>query len=186
MPIAPHGLSRHSLRAQRRRSAAGTAAIAAVLSWSCSVVMAGAPGPSGSTVLRWSDAATWKQGVPQVGDDVVVPAGMTILLDIDPPSLSTVQVRGTLLFDRRDADLVCRRIEVHHGGAFLVGTESEPMHHDVTITLTGILGTSSTAEPRSFVVMPGGTLELHGAPYSHAWTQLGSTARPGDTNVHTV
>ena len=167
---------------RRLRGLLLTVALAMVFTVISSVAVAGPP--VGSDTLPWSDPATWKDGsLPKPGTDVLIPAGKSVLLDMDPPSLGTLVVRGTIIFDHRDTDLTCRRIEVHEGGVFWVGSPAMPMTHTVTITLTGRLGLTSEQEPRTFSVMPGGRLELHGAPYARSWTKLSATAQAGDMTL---
>ena len=55
---------------------------------------AGNPPPPANTRL-WSDAATWPgHQLPQAGDSVVIPAGVTIKLDTDPPAAAQPHDRG--------------------------------------------------------------------------------------------
>lgn len=43
----------------------------------------------------WSSPFTWGGGpLPEKGDFVVIPAGMTLLLDIDTPVLSFLLIQG--------------------------------------------------------------------------------------------
>jgi hypothetical protein len=51
-------------------------------------------------VHYWSRAATWASGaVPADGERVVVPAGMTVLLDSSTAALASLELRGSLVFD---------------------------------------------------------------------------------------
>lgn len=50
-----------------------------------------------SSVGRWSDAATWTDGVPAAGDKVTIPAGSRVQLDTDI-ELSGLTVEGELYF----------------------------------------------------------------------------------------
>jgi hypothetical protein len=62
-------------------------------------------------VKLWSDDATWPSGAkPVAGDDVIITAGMNVLLDIPPPRLNTLTVTGRLQFyDALDITLVTSR-----------------------------------------------------------------------------
>jgi len=141
------------------------------------------PEPALATA-RWSDAKSWPGGVvPAAGADVTIPAGSAILLDVSTPPLKTLRIAGALEFDRRDVSLTAERIEV--AGTLRVGTETSPFMQRATITLTG---TPQTGGPdlglntKALSVMPGGTLDLHGAPRVN-WTRLAGTAPIGATQL---
>lgn len=89
-------------------------------------------------MARWSDAATWDDGVPGPGDTVVIGAGKTVVLDVDA-TVGTIIVNGGELIveDVRDLELVADQILVINGGLFQVGTEDTPHVHDFTLTLEG-------------------------------------------------
>lgn len=45
----------------------------------------------------WSDPETWPGGIlPAEGDDVTIPEGELVLLDVHPPKLGTIFVLGQL------------------------------------------------------------------------------------------
>ena len=65
---------------------------------------------------RWSARTTWGGNLPPTGcgnytvdpdctDEVVIPEGQVILLDISPPRMFLITILGTLIFDRRDLEL---------------------------------------------------------------------------------
>src|SRR5579863_10787333 len=48
---------------------------------------------------RWSNPATWPGGkVPGAGDTVTIEKGKDVLLDVSPPSLGGLQIKGKLRF----------------------------------------------------------------------------------------
>jgi hypothetical protein len=48
----------------------------------------------------WSSLFTWGGGpLPQAGEFVIIPAGMTLLLDMDTPILSFLLIQGKYLFN---------------------------------------------------------------------------------------
>src|ERR1700737_2413344 len=50
-----------------------------------------------STQRRWSDPATWtSQRVPREGEDVTIPAGQVVVLDVAPPPLGRLVIAGEL------------------------------------------------------------------------------------------
>ncbi|MGH2735444.1 MAG: G8 domain-containing protein, partial [Actinomycetota bacterium] len=126
-------------------------------------------------VERWSDPSTWGGSLPGEGDVVEIPAGKSVLLDVDPPSLGGLQIDGTLEFAATDLELSSEWIVVH--GALRVGSEDDPFLHQATITLTDpdraadVMGSGGRA-----ISVMGGTLELHGTGRT-SWTQLGATAQ---------
>ncbi len=138
--------------------------------------------------VRWS---TWAAGVSP-GEVVTVPAGATVLLDTDTPTLGGLFVRGTLRFeDARDLRLTSKFVVVEGPGALLeIGTEADPFQHRATITLVGQESLENVwtgmhqAGTKVLAVVAGGALELHGAAAAkRSWTQLGATARAGATSI---
>jgi hypothetical protein len=141
------------------------------------------PAPPPPSSIKWSDPASWpSHAVPLANADVVVPAGLPMILDITPPALKSLVIQGTLTFADTDLALSANYIQVK--GALLVGSEAKPYTHRATITLTGdesnegALGLSSKA----LSVAAGATLELHGAPRV-VWTTLAQTAAKGATQL---
>ncbi|MXO59445.1 hypothetical protein GRI89_07810, partial [Altererythrobacter salegens] len=97
---------------------------------------AAAPGAITRTV-KWSDASAWPSGkVPAAGEEVTIPRGTEVLLDVSPPELRSITVQGKLTFaDERDLSLVTDWIYLP-GGELQIGTEAKPFTHKATITLT--------------------------------------------------
>lgn len=145
------------------------------------------------TGTKWSDPATWAGGkLPQAGNAVVIPEGKAILLDVAPPQLKSVLVKGQLRFDRKDIELKVGWVLVVGKGALLeIGTEAEPFKQKAAITFFGtdekesIVGEALMSSGTKFLLaMDGGKLELHGASRDAvSWTQLGATAEPGATKL---
>jgi cell migration-inducing and hyaluronan-binding protein len=135
------------------------------------------PGPTPMGQL-WSDPMTWGGMLPAEGAEVIVPVGQTIVMDVDPPPLRSLQIDGTLVFDNRDLSLQADWIMVH--GRLEIGTAEQPFRHRATITMIGddpsedIMGMGSNV----FGVM-GGTLDIHGERRGPSWTRLAQTAEPG-------
>ena len=171
-------------RPSRRTRSAIAAALLLVVGCSSETTTAPSiPEPPLATA-RWSNAASWPGGVvPAAGADVTIPAGTAILLDVSPPPLKTLVIAGALEFDRRDVALTAERIEV--AGTLRVGTETSPFMEKATITLTGAAQSTDPdlgLRTKALSVMPGGTLELHGAPRV-SWTRLAATAPAGATEI---
>ncbi|MBI1193403.1 MAG: hypothetical protein GC205_09530 [Bacteroidetes bacterium] len=147
-----------------------------------------------STALKatdlWSNPATWPGGVvPQGGQQVTIPPGRTIILDVNPPALSGLRIRGTLRFAEVPLHLTTDWIMVMMGGVLEIGTASAPHFNTARITLTGadvdVMGLGMGGKFLS--VMDGGTLELHGASRDElSWSVLDGTVLPGATSLTMV
>lgn len=144
------------------------------------------PGPDENEPVPtalWSDPASWPDGqVPTAGSVVTVPEGRSLLLDVSPPELAGLEIRGDLVFDRTDLELRSRWILVR--GSLRVGTQAEPFTQEAIITLVGpedetnIQGVGT----KVLAVMAGGSLDLHGVTHD-AWVRLARTADPGATTI---
>ncbi len=129
------------------------------------------------TTVRWSDPATWGGSVPKAGQNVEVPKGKAILLDVSPPALGNLTINGTLVFDNKDLNLTAKWIMVH--GRFEIGVPSALYTKKAVITLTGpdedVMGMGGKV-----LGVMGGLLTMHGerkAPF----VKLAATAKKGDT-----
>jgi hypothetical protein len=87
-----------------------------------------------SSSRLWSTSSGWKSGrVPQAGDNVTIPSGDVVVLDIDPPQLLYILVQGRLIFDQNsNRVLQASYIEVR-GGSFEIGSPSEPFSYTAVI-----------------------------------------------------
>ena len=96
-----------------------------------------APAAIKRTVMKWSDASAWPTGkVPAAGEEVTIPRGTEVILDVSPPELRSLTVQGKLTFaDERDLSLTTDWIYLP-GGQLEIGTEDDPFEHKATITLT--------------------------------------------------
>jgi cell migration-inducing and hyaluronan-binding protein len=137
--------------------------------------------------VKWSDASAWPSGkVPAAGEEVTIPRGTEMVLDVSPPALRSVTVQGKLTFaDERDLDLVTDWIYVP-GGEVQIGTEASPFRHNATITLTDTVPGEdiNTMGDRGIMLMRG-TLELHG-DRENAWTKLARTAQKGAERIEVL
>lgn len=150
------------------------------------------PNPTPPGALRYSNPLTWPGGtLPQPGQNVTVPAGTTILLDMDTPELGSLTVQGTLVFDpTRNVHLSATDILVPSGGTFQIGTPTNPYSFLGVTTLTGARGTHTPRTEdgamdndgisRGFRVM-GGTLKLYGLIEGPQKTKLNDHAVAGST-----
>jgi len=140
-----------------------------------------------SDVLLWSVTNTWGEaGKPVAGEEVIIPAGVSILLDESPPDLGgiTIEEGATLAFDRQDLNLTSEWIIVN--GTLEIGTEEAPFEQKAILTLND---TESEADPtgegmgtRGIIVI-NGTLQLHGATPNVLWTKINAHAESGSTSL---
>ncbi len=139
------------------------------------------PGPdseSPAAVANWSDPSSWPGGiVPRAGDNLTIPVGQRMVLDVSPPELGGITIDGVLAFDRRDLSLTAEWILVK--GALEIGTEASPFADQARITLTGLRGSSSVngsgltgMGTRVLGVVPGG--DVSSGP---TWTPQSFRAR---------
>ncbi len=140
------------------------------------------PEPPLAPAVRWSDPASWPDGVvPAEGADVVIPSDQTIRLDLSPPPLASLTIEGALTFDEQDLDLTAGYILAR--GTLRVGTTNHPFLHRATITLTGSPdGPSIQGMGNRVLGVLNGTLDLHGEPRD-GWTRLAATANAGATTL---
>jgi hypothetical protein len=141
------------------------------------------PTPTPAAAQRWSDPATWNGSVPGAGAAVTIPAGKTVLLDVSPPALRSLQIDGALIFDDQDLSLSADWIIVH--GRLEVGTPEQPFRKRATITLTGSDKTQNVMEMGTKVLgaMGGGRIDLHGEPRGPSWVRLNQNAVAGTRQI---
>ncbi len=128
----------------------------------------------------WSNPATWPdRKVPRAGDTVTIEKGKDVLLDVSPPSLGGLQIKGKLSFsDKADIELTTESIVVH--GELEIGTEAKPHTRKATITLTNNVPGNDRG-----IMIAGGTLNLHG-DRTNSWTKLAGTAKAGSARIEVL
>ena len=138
----------------------------------------------------WSDPATWGGKVPEAGDFVEIPQGMSVMLDTTTAPLSGLAIKGELIgFDAGSIGITSDFIAVE--GRLEIGTVSDPFDSQATLTLTGtdpraVTPYSGQIGNKALGVVGTGQLELHGATAAKvSWTQIVEDARPGDTSLRT-
>ena len=102
-------------------------------------------------ILKWSDIETWGGKLPSSGAHIVVPAGKTILLDVSPPELASLEINGVLVFGDVDIRLSTRTLLLT--GVLQVGSPNKPYAHIASIILNGT---------ESKFLLQGGRLALFG------------------------
>lgn len=162
---------------------------------------------SASTITLSELQARYDNAIGQ-DDIIVVPDGVTLILDQDA-AVGGIVVKGKLTAsDSRDLDLASDWIAVIGGGHLEIGTETQAYQHDFTLTLTGdnpnqdidisaIMAQAGHPLPLAsppmaltdqdsflMVMGKGSRLDLHGADASKtSWTQLDGTVGPGATSL---
>ena len=146
-----------------------------------------ATGPSGgnppppANAKSWSNPATWPgHHLPAAGDSVVIPAGVTVKLDANPPALQSITVEGTLYFANQDITLTTGWILVD--GTLRIGTATAPYRNRALITLTGSPGNADIRGVGNKMIGVSGVLDIHGETRT-GWTQLSATAPAGATSL---
>jgi cell migration-inducing and hyaluronan-binding protein len=132
----------------------------------------------------WSNPATWGGRLPDANTDVMIRAGMNVVLDVPSVTVRTIMIDtgGSLSFGNTDVSLTANYIMIH--GSLTVGTETSPYMRRAVITLSGndpsqnIMGMGTKG-----IMIHGGTVDLHGRPAGITWTRLNATAPRGATQI---
>jgi hypothetical protein len=146
-----------------------------------------------SAADRWSSGCSWPGGVlPQAGDNVTIPAGRILLLDVSPPPLNRLTIEGTLVFDHTQPviNLQARTIFVNASGNLTAagpnGT-AYPTNSRVNITLLGLppAVTGAVEQPLfdKALVLRQGSVALTGAVQSPSYALLNATADVNATSI---
>ena len=159
-----------------------------------------------TTALFWSNITTWlsaymirsgqvvsdQTSLPQNSDSIQIPSGVWVVVDIDLPILTRIQIDGVLEFnDSLDYTLSADDIFIN-GGQLIIGWENQPFTHNINIIITGDRSLQSVILPNGFDSMGAkaigvyGGLDLHGIPRQPSWTQLSQTAKSGTNQLTLV
>jgi hypothetical protein len=147
--------------------------------------------PSLGDAQRWSNPATWGGQVPGPNSAVVIPAGKTVLFDVDA-TVKNLTINGALVFeDIKDLNLSADWIIVNGPRGWLsIGEEGKPHTRRATLTLTArdpnenVFGEAPMNMGTKFLGAMGGVIELHGASgQKTSWTQLNASVAPGATRL---
>ena len=85
---------------------------------------------------RWSQPSTWNSRLPQAGESVTIAEDEVVLVDITPPLLGNVTVRGCLLWeDSADLGFAARSLVIE--GRVLIGSRQRPHLNKLTMTFHG-------------------------------------------------
>lgn len=149
--------------------------------------------------LPWSSPTAWSfrpAGQPMPGDDITIPAGISIILDTDTVPLGQLTIEGEVIADdNQDVSITADGIVLNQG-KLQIGSESNPFTHKATITLTGdrpphfdpsVTGrpdnalTNGPGTARGLMVRNQASLILIGETPEITKTKLNNHANPGDT-----
>ena len=146
---------------------------------------------------RWSNDSAWEElglNPPSSGETVIIPQGVWMILDMEPPKLDRLYIYGAVeVEDTPDVgDLVMEvNIVFIQGGSFVVGSQDSPFKNSFELRLTGhhrtpdqpmqdapncgakalcVYGTSSRD-----LVIPG-FIDMHGVGVGKSWLKLAATA----------
>ena len=136
----------------------------------------GRPDPAPPSL--WSDAKTWGGRVPRRGDDVVVPRGRRIVMDVSPPPLGRLEVEGDLKV--ADQGLTLRTETLLVSGRLSVGTQAARLRRPFRLEMDT---TRIAQNPDAGLMMIIGRLELYGRDLPRTWTRLDGTAKAGATSI---
>ncbi len=134
----------------------------------------------------WSDPLTWGGSVPIDGENVVVPLGANIRLDVSTASLGNLTINGTLEFDQVDIMLTAGSIIVN--GLLQIGSELSPYNNKAIITLTDSnnVFVSPESSTRGLHVTQTGNIEIHGETPSTLWTKIVNHANASSNQLETI
>jgi len=136
---------------------------------------------------RWSDPKSWPDGkVPREGDAVTIGKDRNVVLDVSPPALRSLTIKGKLSFSNaRDLALETEWIYLA-GGELDIGSEAHPHTRSAVITLTDNVKDENinTMGDRGIMLL-NGALSLHG-DRKNSWTRLSATAKAGAARIQVL
>lgn len=147
--------------------------------------------PISNEIRFWSDPSSWPTGkVPVANELVVVDSGWNIILDISPPDLDKLTIRGKLSFDleKPTLTLTVKNIEITNGGILQIGNSTNPYTNKASIVLKGdrtdpqiIIDPLIDPATKSIVVK--GEFTVFGPPKTPVTVRLSETALAGSTTI---
>ncbi|MEO0788018.1 MAG: G8 domain-containing protein [Bacteroidota bacterium] len=110
-------------------------------------------------VLDWSDPASWPDNkVPESGENVLIPEGSHYRLDISPPDLGKLEIKGQLVVELMTSANWSLDQMIIDGGKLMVGQHDDPYTQALALQI-------GSARPVPAVhVLNGGELHLLASP----------------------
>ncbi|CAM4636768.1 unnamed protein product [Leuciscus chuanchicus] len=162
--------------------------------------------PANFIYVLWSNTSFWRSSsennfnVPQEGSDVVIPAGIWMVVDVVVPSLNKLKIVGVLeIPDTNNGtsnssasqynNIVLNATYISiQGGRLIAGWPDEPFRGQLQIILRGSHSTPDWLLPSgpnqgSKVLGVFGSLELYGMPHNVYHTKLASTSQAGNSTL---
>jgi G8 domain len=135
-------------------------------------------------ISLWSNPATWGGVVPVGGQDVTIPAGKRVVLDVQTPVLGRVSVNGELIASHLlDVRLQAQLISVSGIGSKLtIGCTAERYPRQAQIVLHGAnLSDAQIAQGMKGLLASGGArIDMFGEARL-SWSQLAASTAAGAT-----
>ncbi|EDQ93048.1 uncharacterized protein MONBRDRAFT_22411 [Monosiga brevicollis MX1] len=143
-----------------------------------------------ATYARWYSAEFTSEPscdgdhtLPLAGDQVEIGVRMYVVMNINPPAFSHMDIAGKLQFDDSD-DRMLEANTISVWGELQVGSSGKPFEHEGVVRLHGqrtsdslIIDDTHFLGNKVMAVL--GTVSMYGQPRT-AWVRLAATAMPGD------
>ena len=164
----------------------------------------------GSTLYRFKEQQSWAAPTPSEFDNVWIPKGRRVILDVNPPILSRLVIEGMLIINSTDkhsiANLTATWIEIKGGSLIIAKCDSDgnvtgPFEGQATLTLLGtnsklasLHGDNPRETPDIYLGKQGlrmgagslgvmGSFVAKGRAVSHSYVALSKTAEQGETSL---
>ena len=145
-------------------------------------------------ILLWSNPATWSSrpgGAPLAGDNVTIPYGWNLVIDVDTPVLYDLVIQGNVTFSTTaNVTLSATFVRVWNTGYLWAGQRNAPHPALATIVLYGTRQTPDMAISNNLnlgskvlAAFGGGKIDLFGLPVQRRWTKLTATATAASTTL---
>ncbi|XP_056106662.1 fibrocystin-L-like [Rhinichthys klamathensis goyatoka] len=162
--------------------------------------------PANFIYVLWSNTSFWRSSsennfnVPQEGSDVIIPAGIWMVVDVVVPSLNKLKIVGVLEIPDTNNGTSTSNVSQYNnivlnatyisiqGGRLIAGWPDEPFRGQLQIILRGSHSTPDWLLPSgpnqgSKVLGVFGSLDLYGMPHNVYHTKLANTSQAGNSTL---
>ncbi|XP_056106663.1 fibrocystin-L-like [Rhinichthys klamathensis goyatoka] len=162
--------------------------------------------PANFIYVLWSNTLFWRSSsennfnVPQEGSDVIIPAGIWMVVDVVVPSLNKLTIVGVLEIPDTNNGTSTSNVSQYNnivlnatyisiqGGRLIAGWPDEPFRGQLQIILRGSHSTPDWLLPSgpnqgSKVLGVFGSLDLYGMPHNVYHTKLANTSQAGNSTL---